>query len=50
MADPDHYKNSREVIEINEEYRVSKHKVEILTAEWEALNVKMEKFKTGIGT
>jgi hypothetical protein len=37
MADPSHYKDSRNVVAVNREYVTLKEKVARLTAEWEGL-------------
>ena len=37
MADPSHYKDSRNVVAVNREYAALKEKVARLTAEWEGL-------------
>lgn len=53
LADPNHYKNSHEIIQANQEYRALKDKINSLTAEWEGLTIKAEKlskeFKQELG-
>jgi predicted nuclease with TOPRIM domain len=43
MADPSHYKDSRNVIAVNHEYMTLKEKVARLTAEWEGLTDEAER-------
>lgn len=44
LADPSHYKNSRKVVETNQEYHALKDNIEALTTEWESLTTEAEKF------
>ncbi len=43
LADPDHYKNSNEVIETNQKYRTLRDKIHSLTVEWESLTIEVER-------
>ena len=45
MADPSHYKDSRNVIAVNREYVTLKEKVATLTAEWEGLVSEAERIE-----
>jgi ATP-binding cassette subfamily F protein 3 len=42
MADPSHYKDSRNVVAVNREYMMLREKVARLTAEWESLMAEAE--------
>ncbi|MFC1956515.1 ABC transporter ATP-binding protein, partial [Chloroflexota bacterium] len=43
FADPEHYKDKRKVIEIQQEYRTLKESVKVLTNEWEELTSEAER-------
>ena len=43
FADPEHYKDKRKVIEIQQEYQTLKESVKALTGEWERLTAEAEK-------
>ncbi|MFC1917974.1 ABC-F family ATP-binding cassette domain-containing protein [Chloroflexota bacterium] len=43
FADPEHYKDERKVIEIQQEYRTIKDSVKALTSEWEQLTIEAER-------
>ncbi|MEA1959480.1 MAG: ATP-binding cassette domain-containing protein [Chloroflexota bacterium] len=45
LADPAHYKDSRNVVETNREYHVLKKSVEALTGEWDGLTAEAERMK-----
>lgn len=43
MADPAHYKDSRNVVAVNREYMMLREKVARLTTEWEGLTGEAER-------
>ncbi len=43
LADPEHYKNSRKVVETNQEYRTLKESLKALTVEWDRLTAEAER-------
>jgi len=43
LADPDHYREGRKVVETNQEYRSLKANIEVLTTEWENLSGELDK-------
>lgn len=45
VANPEFYKNGREVVETNQEYRALINRIDLLTVEWETLTVEVEKLK-----
>jgi len=45
IADPEHYKDSRKVVETNKEYHALKKSVEALTGEWDKLTAEAERMK-----
>jgi ATP-binding cassette subfamily F protein 3 len=45
IADPEHYKDSRNVVETNKEYHALKKSVESLTGEWDELTAEAERMK-----
>jgi ATP-binding cassette subfamily F protein 3 len=45
LTNPDHYKNSRKIIEINREYKDVRDNLELLSDERDTLNKDMEKFR-----
>jgi ATP-binding cassette subfamily F protein 3 len=45
IADPGHYKDSRNVVETNKEYHALKKSVESLTGEWDELTAEAERMK-----
>ena len=45
IADPEHYKDSRNVVETNMEYHALKKSVESLTGEWDELTAEAERMK-----
>jgi phage-related minor tail protein len=45
IADPEHYKDSRNVVETNKEYHALKKSLETLTGEWGELSIEAERMK-----
>jgi len=45
IADPEHYKDGRNVVATNQEYRALKKSVESLTGEWDKLTAEAERMK-----
>jgi ATP-binding cassette subfamily F protein 3 len=45
IADPEHYKDSRKVVETNKEYHALKKSAEALTGEWDELTAEAERMK-----
>jgi ATP-binding cassette subfamily F protein 3 len=45
IADPEHYKDSRNVVETNKEYHALKKSIEALTGEWDQLTAEAERMK-----
>jgi ATP-binding cassette subfamily F protein 3 len=45
IADPEHYKDGRNVVETNKEYHALKKSVEALTGEWDKLTAEAERMK-----
>ena len=45
IADPEHYKDSRNVVETNKEYHALKKSAEALTGEWDELTAEAERMK-----
>ena len=43
LADPEHYKNSRKVVETNQEYRTLKESLKSITGEWDRLTAEAER-------
>ncbi len=43
LADPEHYKNSRKVVETNQEYRTLRESLKTITDEWDILTTKAER-------
>ncbi|MBN1177296.1 MAG: ABC-F family ATP-binding cassette domain-containing protein [Dehalococcoidales bacterium] len=43
LADPEHYKNSRKVVETNKEYQELKDTLKAITGEWDTLTAEVEK-------
>ena len=50
IADPEHYKDSRNVVETNKEYHALKKSLEALTGEWGELTVEAERMKHAFET
>lgn len=47
FADPEHYKDKRKVIEIQQEYQALKESAKVLTGEWEKLTTEAENMTQG---
>jgi len=45
IADPAHYKDSKNVVAVNREYLVLRERVVDLTAEWDSLTAEAERIK-----
>ena len=43
MADPEHYRNSRKVVDTNQEYRTLKNTLKEISGEWDKLTADVER-------